>query len=86
MVPVSIEDTNYCLDILCVRIDDIVFTVAQVAAAAVAAESRACEVGCHDIRRITVDNQALLMCQREVRVAILRLNIGCLQLIQRARW
>src|SRR5258706_4662245 len=60
MVPVSIEDSDYRLHIICVSIDDIVFTVAQVTAAAVSAESRACEVRSHDIGGIVVDNHTNL--------------------------
>src|SRR5947209_9730962 len=60
MVPVGIEDGDYCLHILRVGIDDIVFTVAQVTAAAVSTESRACEVGGHDIGGIAIDNHTNL--------------------------
>src|SRR5215469_5165573 len=84
-VPVGVEDVNDCLHVASVGVNDVIFTVAEAAAAAAAAEGRAGEVGGHDKSCIAIDNHAFLVRQRKAGAGILGLDAGGLQLIDGAR-
>src|SRR5205085_10588018 len=70
-IPVRLEDSVHCLYVLRVSIDDIIFSIAETAAATGTAQGRARKIGGHDIGGSSIDDHAFLVRQGKAGIAIL---------------
>src|SRR5713226_3774577 len=84
-VPVSVEDVADCSHIAWIRINDVIFAVAEAAAATAAAQSRAGEVRGHDEGCAAIDDHAFFVRQWKAGAGLLGLDTCSFQLIEGAR-
>src|SRR6266699_187723 len=84
-VPVSVKNVDDCLYVTRVGIDDVIFAVAEAAAATAAAKGRAGEVRGHDEGRVGVDDHACFVRQWKAGAGLLGLHPRSFQLLEGAR-